>query len=308
MSKPSRRPEAHQIKQTAGTWDRRIAPRYFIAGDVHHIMQGSGLKGPFLSDVLIPVADLISERQENDLRTLLDAGSAVLIDSGVFTLANSYASKHKIDVIEALTMPPERLDGYKALLDRYRVIMGRYGDRAWGYIEFDVGGREAKKRCRAMLEAEGLRPIPVYHPFSDGWDYFDELARSYDRICLANLGTATPEVRRRLVATTWQRAQAYPHLWVHCLGLSPSPLLLAFPLGSCDSSSWVSVERWGELRSWAMLQPLWDAGRGWRRRVGSATQAKDGADACYALLGWDGAMQSRALTRIIADERAALGF
>jgi len=293
--------------RTAGIWDRSARPRYFIAGDIGHIWQGSGIKGPFLSDILVPVADLISAKQVEMFEALVEAGSTILIDSGCFTLANAHANKHGIELIAALALPPERLDGYQALFDRYVEVMRAYGERSWGYIEFDVGGREIKTRTRTRLEAMGLRPIPVYHPFSDGWDYFDYLAQNYDRICLANLGTAPPATRKRLVATTWERARAYPDLYIHCLGLSASPLMVAYPLGSCDSSSWTSVERWGELRVWAATQELWDAGRGWRRRVGSDREARDGADACYGLLGWDGAMRSRVMLRMLADQVRELG-
>ena len=63
-----------------------------------------------------------------------------------------------------------------------------------------------------MLEQMGLRPIPVYHPFNDGWDYFDYLAERYDRICFGNVVQADRETRKRLVATAWERHRKYPHL------------------------------------------------------------------------------------------------
>ena len=41
--------------------------------------------------------------------------------------------------------------------------------------------------------AEGLAPMPVYHPLNDGWDYYDELAGSHDRVCIGNLVQATKQ-------------------------------------------------------------------------------------------------------------------
>jgi hypothetical protein len=52
-----------------------------------------------------------------------------------------------------------------------------------------------------MLEQMGLRPIPVYHPFNDGWHYFDYLAERYDLVCFDNVVQADRETRKRLVAT-----------------------------------------------------------------------------------------------------------
>ena len=57
-------------------------------------------------------------------------------------------------------------------------------------VEVDQGGRENKIKTRARLEKMGLRPIPVYHPLNDGWDYFDYLAENYDRICMGNVVNA----------------------------------------------------------------------------------------------------------------------
>lgn len=57
----------------------------------------------------------------------------------------------------------------------YVEIIRKFENDAWGCIEIDQGGRENKIKTRAMLEGMGLRPIPVYHPFLDGWDYFDYL-------------------------------------------------------------------------------------------------------------------------------------
>jgi hypothetical protein len=47
-----------------------------------------------------------------------------------------------------------------------------YADRLSGYTELDQGGRDHKRRTRTRLHDLGLNPIPVYHPFNDGWDYF----------------------------------------------------------------------------------------------------------------------------------------
>jgi hypothetical protein len=67
-------------------------------------------------------------------------------------------------------------------------------------------------------------------------------------------------VRLRLCWTAADRARAYPHLWTHLLGVTPSPMTLSLGMrGSMDSSGWLSPVRWAQQwKSWAMLQRLGD--------------------------------------------------
>ena len=106
----------------------------------------------------------------------------------------------------------------------------RYGSRLWGYIELDQGGAVHKRRTRTALEQAGLAPIPVYHPFNDGWDYFDELCARYDRICVGNVVQAPRAIRCRIFATVWERQRAYPDVWIHYLGVTPTPTQIAYPV------------------------------------------------------------------------------
>jgi len=107
--------------------------------------------------------------------------SHVLLDSGVYVLASQHADRHSISMDEALCLAPQEIEGFEALFDLYVEIVTKYESRLWGYVEIDFGGCTNKRRTRARLESLGLRPMPVYHPLNDGWDYFDELAQEYDR-------------------------------------------------------------------------------------------------------------------------------
>jgi hypothetical protein len=155
---------------------------------------------------------------------------------------------------EALAAPPEQLDGFDALFDIYVRTVQEYEQDLWGYIELDQGGAVNKRKTRARLEKLGLRPIPVYHPLNDGWDYFDELCTQYDRICFGNVVQASQQTRRHLLATLWERRRRYPDVWVHVLGLTPSELVIAYPVSSADSSTFVGQLRYGatSARSYAM--------------------------------------------------------
>lgn len=143
-----------------------------------------------------------------------------------------------------------------------------WGDRVWGTIELDQGGAANKRKTRARLEDLGLAPIPVYHPLADGWDYFDELAENYDRMCLGNIVQADAGLRLALLWTVEERRRAYPGLWIHLLGLTPSPWCHAFTVDSADSSTWLSPARWGDYTERAMLDPLAELGPRYRSQRG----------------------------------------
>lgn len=200
--------------------------------------------------VLVAVNDLGTPSSRAAFERLLAAGCKVLLDSGVFWLTNRHKRLTGITMDEALALAPQDIDGFDRLFDLYVELATSYGDRLWGYIELDQGGMVNKRNIRARLHDLGLSPIPVYHPLVDGWDYFDELAEGYDRLCFGNVVQADAPTRTRLLATAWERHRAYPDLWVHLLGYTPDHKLLAFPgaADSCDSSSWLTAMRWS--KSW----------------------------------------------------------
>jgi hypothetical protein len=205
---------------------------------------------------LIPTNELKSDIGYDILENLIGGGKSVFLDSGVYAMASNYARTHGCAVHEALGLPPEEIDGFDELYDHYVAVMTRFGERSWGYIELDQGTQEHKKRTRARLEAIGLRPIPVYHVLNDDWDYFDDLASNYDRICVGNIVDAMPPLRVRILATLAERRRAYPKLWIHGLGVAPLTVILSLPVDSSDTSSWLSGVRWGRHLLRVAMDPL----------------------------------------------------
>ncbi len=224
-----------------GMFDRAERHAYFLAADPGSLQIATGQH----RYLLIPVDALMSDEQLPLLESWIAAGTRVLLDSGVFSFASAHARRHGISHDEALSLAPNQIDNFDVLLDRYTYLTRRFGDGLWGYIEIDFGGMENKIKTRAMLEGMGLRPIPVYHPLIDGWDYFNYLASRYDRICVGNVVHADRKTRLRITSTVWQRRQQYPHLWMHLLGLTPNEWLSAYPVDSADSSTWLGSTRWG---------------------------------------------------------------
>lgn len=252
---------------------------YFTASDFKTLDIGTSHHGC----VLVAVNEL-NDTGERLLETWLDNGATVLLDSGIFWLTNEHVRAHPgMRMDEALALPPDKIDGFPQLFERYTQLVKRHGDRLWGYIELDQGGMDHKRRTRAKLHDMGLRPIPVYHPFNDGWDYFDELAESYDRLCWGNVVQANQLQRKRLVATAWERHRKYPHLWIHMLGLTPNEWLMGMPIDSCDSSSWLSVVKWGGYREAAAMQFMSTLPKDYQYALGSDADGPTGSHRAVAM-------------------------
>lgn len=242
-------------RTSGGKWDPAAPNMVFLAGTVlDHTRAGN----PY---TLVAVNELTRRSLETKLDRWMDERN-ILLDSGVFALASKHARTHGLSMTEAFSLPPEEMDGWDELYDFYCLVVCRFADRMWGAIELDQGGPDAAADTRRRVERDtGVKPIPVYHPLGDGWTYYDQLARAHDRLCVGGLaGKIASSVRLRLCWTAADRARAYPHLWTHLLGVTPSPMVMSLGLrGSMDSSAWLSSIRWAQQwKSWAMLQRLGD--------------------------------------------------
>jgi len=226
--------------RTGGTWDPNERNVYFIAGDVRLLQLG----GECHTHLLCALNEINTDTDREAVVQFVRDGRKVFLDSGVFDIAMRHAEATGTSLAVALKTDPYDLHGFPRLFDQYVDLMREIGDDCWGYVEIDQGGRENKIKLRTKLEEMGLRPIPVYHPLSDGWEYFDFLAQNYDRICFGNVVHADRDDRKRLMATAWERREKYPHLWIHMLGLTPTELNVAYPVNSCDSSAWIASVRW----------------------------------------------------------------
>lgn len=240
----------------------------------------------------------------------IERGSKLFLDSGIFNLTNNHMRATGCTMDEALALAPEEITGFDDLFARYVELVQRYEPRLWGYIELDQGGLHNKRRTRQRLHDLGLNPIPVYHPLNDGWDYFDELAETYDRICFGNIVQASVPVRMQLLTTMWERRRRYPHLWIHILGFTANEWLLAIPSDSCDSSTWCGPLRWGNPAtesSYLNRNITGHLPRGFTYNQDVDRHDEGGwmqAALCYAE-AFDGLTD---LWRQMLDDRAALGF
>lgn len=291
------------VKRTGGRWDRNRWPTYFIAADIDSLVTASACH----ADLLVAINELPNAEAVALAVALIDGGSNALIDSGVFWLASQHAERHGMPLAEAFGMAPEQVEGFPILFDRYVSLARSVGHQAWGYIEFDLGGMDNKRRMRQRVEAMGLAPIPVYHPLNDPPEYFDELAREYDRLAVGNLVAVEPALRKRLLATLWERRRAYPWLWIHALGVTPSEVTGAYPMNSCDRSTWLAGVRWGYLYAWAANRRLWDTGKGLLYDPSTDPESARGHQRARRLAGYDSHMTAHTMRAIAAEWRDRLG-
>lgn len=295
-------------KRTGGAWDPDAPQTYFFAASPGELERAALSQ----DHMLIAVNEIMESAGENGkvetmLRSFLDQGKHVFVDSGVFWLTNRHKRAHGITMDAALSLHPQQVDGFDELFAEYVRVCTRYGDRVWGYIELDQGGKDRKRETRARLEDLGLAPIPVYHPLNDGPEYLDELMENYDRICYGNIVQANRATRQRLLHQMWEAKVRHPGVWVHVLGLTPNELSIAFPSNSADSSSWLTGIRWHRAeRERAMLRGM----SGYPRDHAYAG-VRSGGDGELMGVALDHAVASYGTIartwRAILEERTALG-
>lgn len=239
----------NKIKTGGGRFDPVAENHaYFIAANVERLHQAH----QHHTHLLVAVNEINTDADALRVEKWLTAGARVFLDSGVFFLTTTFAQKTGRTMDEVLSLHPSEVEGFDTLLERYKQLVRRLEPDLWGYVEVDVGGRDNKIKTRTALEAEGLRPVPVYHPLLDGWDYFDELCQRYDRVCFGNVALSDRDTRRRLVTTAWERHRRYPDVWIHLLGFTPNEWLNALPVNSGDSSSWLSSVKYGAVTNRVM--------------------------------------------------------
>jgi hypothetical protein len=274
---------AKVLNTGGGTFDPQEGRIYFIASNAGRLDQGAMVH----QHLLIAVNEIEGASELRKVEGWLSDGKKVFLDSGVFNLAMTHARNHNLTMDVALNTPPEEVDGFGKLFERYVTLVRSLQDRIWGYIEIDQGGRENKIKTRAKLEALGLRPIPVYHPLNDGWEYFDYLAERYDRICFGNIVQADRATRLRLLATMWERHRKYPHLWIHILGLTPNGFMNCYPSNSADSSTWMVGLRWADsFKERTMCAPVSEFPLDFRYAYGADKDSEIGGNKATRLAGY----------------------
>jgi hypothetical protein len=235
------------------------APEYYLAGgmgDARIAVMGH-------SCILVPVNAIRKKRDIEDIKRWSHAGAKVIVDSGAFDLCATHSRKHEVPLQKVFGMPPENVDGFAQLLEDFCEVARELQDHVFAVIEIDLGGKARKTLTRQVLEERGLRECPVFHPLHDGWPYLEDLAADYKTIFVGNLVDADAQQRQAVMGQLGFWRRDHPEHWLHLLGVTPSPLLVAFPPSSCDSSTWLSsCRQFSSWRAYACYDRLAGFGRG----------------------------------------------
>lgn len=89
--------------------------------------------------------------------------------------------------------------------------------------------------------------------------------------------------------------------------MSAGELINAWPLNSCDSSTWLSSVRWGVHYAHVANKNAWQLGPGFSYRPGDERDGEKVHVKSRRFCGYNAAFASRMMRVIAAEQTAALG-
>jgi hypothetical protein len=117
------------------------------------------------------------------------------------------------------------------------------------YANLDsIGNVEETWTNQAIMENEGLKPIPVYHLDEDP-KYLDRCLK-YDYFAVGGLASATGRALDPFLIDVFRKVcpkenNYYPISKVHGFGIATPQMVSKFPWYSLDTTSWVQYSRYG---------------------------------------------------------------
>lgn len=134
-------------------------------------------------------------------------------------------------------------------LDDYIAFIKEHEHLIDVYPCLDVIGKEDETWAnQERMEAEGLKPLPVFH-VEDDMKYLHRCLE-YDYFCLGGMaGGASAKTRTAFLDKCFSiicdTPDGRPKCKVHGFGLASPSLMTAYPFYSVDTSSWVSYAQYG---------------------------------------------------------------
>ena len=167
-----------------------------------------------------------------------DKIGSLILDSGTWTLNMSVplAKKKRIT------------------LENYKNYVEEFGSEVDFYFNFDEDfteqGFERNLYCQSILEAKGLKPVPVIHDiYSDEEiDYYIEEHIKHNKYPLIALGSA--QIKSVDQLTHVIRRFNGTGIDLHLFGHTKFDLIANFPLASCDSAAWARTAAYGYIHYW----------------------------------------------------------
>ena len=164
-------------------------------------------------------------------------GARLLVDSGAFTAHST-----------GKVFTPAQ---YAAWSEEFKWRWEAKSNRI-DFFNLDViGDQDASWKNQAELERLGMKPIPII-TYGANIKHLEHALANYPWIALGGLVPHARDKKRlvgwldscfRLVVARYKETGTMPR--IHLLGLTQAWALERYPVYSCDSSSWVSVLRYG---------------------------------------------------------------
>jgi len=119
------------------------------------------------------------------------------------------------------------------------------------YANLDViGDAEATLKNQQIMEAAGLRPLPVFHS-EDDFSYLHHYVKNYDYIALGGMAGKDSTTKKRIefldrcFEVICDTPDKKPKCKVHGFGLTENAMLFRYPWYSVDSTTWVLTSSFG---------------------------------------------------------------
>lgn len=240
------------MKHTTGVWNPKEKHLSFAAGaDFIFPLIYKGIlpdiKPKFKLNGLIELGSF----NKNKAEQYFNYFDNLLVDSGAFSIASAYCKKHNIPLNQAFLTKYTSLDNYAKHWDKYIKVAQDYKDKYFGIVEIDLGGYQGKQEIRALIEQQGIIPIPVFHALVDPIEYFEQLVNEYDRVCISNIAFASKSDRVKIMLyINYYLYKQNLNTFIHWLGVGIVDSLFYNLLGSCDATTWLNGELYGKYTMW----------------------------------------------------------
>ncbi|MFV5767214.1 hypothetical protein [Mammaliicoccus sciuri] len=162
-----------------------------------------------------------------------------LLDSGAFTYMEQ-AKKAK----------GKTTDNYELYVREYAKFINKWDIQYFFKMDIDViVGIEKVEEYRRLLERlTGKQCVPVFH-LSRGKDYWLKMIKEYDFVAIGGLANKSfPQ--NKYPYLKWFIKTAHEHgTKIHGLGFTKTSLMKEYTFDSVDSTTWVNVARFGEIKT-----------------------------------------------------------
>ena len=162
----------------------------------------------------------------------------ILIDSGAFT---AFTKGHKIDIIEYV-------DFINAFTEQWQDKVNSIY-----FINLDsIGNPQESWKNQEYLDKKGIKTLPVIHQWGFKEKTLEQAIKKYDFFAFGGMvgrkrkEHTIPWLNKcyNIIGKHWRKTKKMPK--THLLGVASEKILYRYPAFSCDSTRFMTVNRFGE--------------------------------------------------------------